>query len=147
VESPTTVILVRHADIDGPAQDASELNDAGLTRRDELRHVLGDAGIEAILVSPVVRSRQTAEAVAHHLGLTPQVVDAAHLSAGIPTVIQAIRDLAPTTAAVLVVAHSNTLGGIIEGLDGPAIDPIESSAFDHLFVYAGGVLTHLRYGA
>jgi hypothetical protein len=40
VEGARTVILVRYADIDGPAQDGSELNDAGITHRDKLRHVL-----------------------------------------------------------------------------------------------------------
>ena len=146
-EGGRTVILVRHADIDGPVQDGSELNAAGMARRDDLRRVLADAGIGAILVSPVVRSRQTAAAVAEHLGIAPRPIDDAHLSVGIPSVVAAIQDLPSAVAVVLVVAHSHTLAGIIQGLGGPFITPIESGAFDHLFVNSGGVLTHLHYGA
>jgi hypothetical protein len=43
-------------------------------------------------------------------------------------VVAAIRDLPTATAAVLVVAPSHTLGGIIRGLAGPAIVPIENGA-------------------
>lgn len=144
-EANRSVILVRHADIDGPAQDGTELNDAGIARREELRRVLGDAGIGAILTSTVVRSRQTAECIAQHLNLTPQPVVGAHQSAA--PMVAAVRGLPVSIAAVLVVGHSHTLGDIIEGLGGPPIDAIAGGAFDHLFVLAGGGLVHLRYGA
>jgi len=143
--APRTVILVRHADVDGTATDDTELNDAGVSRKEELPHVLGDAGIEEILVSPVVRSRRTAEDVAELLHITPTEITGAHLSGGEAAVAAAIQGLPPTVGVVLVVAHSHTLRPLISRLGGPAIAPIQS--FDNLFILAGSSLTHLRYGA
>jgi phosphohistidine phosphatase SixA len=145
VERPRTVILIRHADVDGVAQDQTELNDAGEVRRDELRHVLGDAGIEEILVSPVIRSHQTAQTIADHLDITPREIEGAHLTESVPSVAAAIQGLPTAMGVILVVAHSNTLGSLVTALGGPEIDPIKS--FDNLFVLSGGLLTHLRYGA
>lgn len=145
VEPSRTVILIRHADVDGIATELTDLNDAGVTRKEALPHVLGDADIEEILVSPVVRSRRTAEDIASLLHITPKEIIGAHLAGGEEAVAAAIHGLSPDVRVVLVVAHSHTLRPLIAALNGPDIDPIES--FDNLFVLSDGSLTHLHYGA
>jgi phosphohistidine phosphatase SixA len=145
-EPARTIILIRHADVDGVAQDSTELNDDGRVRRDELVHVLADAGVGAILISPVIRSRQTARSIAQALAITPQEVAGAHLSGGEAAVVAAIQDLPPTVPVVLIVAHSHTLPSIIAGLDGPPIDDVGGLEFDRLFVLNGKRLIRSRYG-
>jgi hypothetical protein len=45
----------------------------------------------------------------------------------------------------LVIGHTITLPLIIAHLGGPPIPEIQHREFEHLFVQAGGCLTHLRY--
>jgi broad specificity phosphatase PhoE len=137
---PPTTILIRHADVTPGGGSDPPLNAAGGARAQELRHVLGDAGISAIFVSQFQRTQRTAKPLAADLGLVPTVLgDAARA-------VAAIRKL-PSAAVVLVVGHTTTLPDISAGLGGPAIPAINLTDFDHLFVHARGRLTHLRYGA
>jgi hypothetical protein len=55
-----------------------------------------------------------------------------------------LSDLPESTTA-LVIGHTPTLPLIIARLGGPPIPEIQHREFDHLFVHAGGCLTHLRY--
>ena len=68
----TTVFLVRHADV--PAGTNPHLNAAGLTRASELIRVLGAIGIVAVYASEFARTRETAQPLATHLGLTVKVM-------------------------------------------------------------------------
>lgn len=145
-DSARTVILVRHADIDGDPASDPPLNAAGIARAQALRRALARTGIGEILVTPMRRTRLTAEPLAADLGLLPRTVPNAHLTAGIEGVITAIRDGPPSSIA-LVVGHSHTLPRIISALSNETISPIGASEFDRLFVLSGQRLIQLQYGA
>ena len=132
-------ILIRHADVNAGGTDP-DLNAAGQTRAQELVHVLGDAGIVAILVTSLRRSQQTAAPLAAALGIQPTVTDQ------IDDAVAAIRSR-QRGDTVLVIGHTNTVPEIIAGLGGPADVTIGPDEFDRLFVLSERRLTRLRYGA
>jgi broad specificity phosphatase PhoE len=134
-----TAILIRHADVDADGTDP-ELNAAGNARARELVHMLGDAGIVAILVTSLRRSRQTAAPLAAALSIDPIQADE------VAEVVAAIRGQ-QQDAAVLVVGHTNTVPEIIAALGGPTGVTIAADEFDRMFVLSHGHLTRLRYGA
>ena len=134
-----TVLLVRHADVAGGADDPA-LTDAGATRAQELGHVLGDAGVDAIFVTSWRRSRQTAAPIALELSVDPTELDD-------PDDVTAALRTRPPSSVALVVGHTNTVPEIIAGLGGPADVTIDHDEFDRLFVLSGTRLTRLRYGA
>ena len=130
----TTVFLVRHADV--PAGTNPHLNTAGLTRASELIRVLGAIGIVAVYASEFARTRETAQPLATHLGLTVKVMTGGDPAA----IVQDIRAHHPGQT-VLVVGHSNTVPDIISRCGGPSVPVTERTVFDRLFVMT---LTQLR---
>ena len=134
-----TAILIRHANVDADGTDP-ELNAAGQARAQELVHVLGDAGIVAILVTSLRRSQQTAAPLAAQLGIDPTVTDQ------VEDAVAAIRSR-HRGDTVLVVGHTNTVPQIVAGLGGPADVTIAADEFDRMFVLCERRLTRLRYGA
>jgi phosphohistidine phosphatase SixA len=121
------VFLVRHAEKASDAKDAL-LSEAGHKRAECLAHFLETANIRKILVTPVVRTQQTAEPLAKASGLKPTVLDADDIDA----FVNNLR--AEPNANVLVVAHSDTIPKIIEQLAGGQIPSIEGSEYDKIFV-------------
>ncbi|MEU2032605.1 SixA phosphatase family protein [Nocardia amamiensis] len=143
----TTVILLRHADIDLPPATTDEpLNAAGRARAEDLARVLGDAGVGVIYTSTFRRTQQTAAPLADHIGVAPQV------STAIPVDLAASildRDRGRT---VVVVGHSNTVPQTIAVLGANWNGTISEADFDNLFwitvpVIAGARVHHLHYGA
>jgi phosphohistidine phosphatase SixA len=134
------VVLIRHADVTSGTGTDPGLNAAGVARAEELRHVLRDTGIQAIFVSPLVRTQQTAAPLAGDLGLAPTVV------ADADAAVSGIRAL-PSSAAALVIGHTNTLPAIATTLGASSFPTIGATEFDRLFVLDRGRLTALRYGA
>ena len=138
-----TVFLVRHAEKLSTARDAI-LSPQGHKRADCLAHTLGDTGIQVIFATGLVRTQQTAKPLAKKLGLQATTVEYKDI-AGLVEKLRAIPD-----KTVLVVAHSDTLPGIIEKLGAGKVDPIKEDEFDRLFVFhhtgptSGSVVT-LRY--
>ncbi len=71
----TTVILIRHGECDGNAKDMFRgqmdfpLNERGLKQASEAGQAAKLLGIDAIYSSPLLRARQTAQAVADACGL------------------------------------------------------------------------------
>jgi broad specificity phosphatase PhoE len=137
---PPTTVLIRHADVPSEMGTNPALSADGLARAQRLRHLLGDAGIDAIFVTRLLRSRQTAEPIAADLRITPTVID------DVDALVTAIR-ARPSASRVLVVGHTNTVPGVISGLGGPPIPAIGATEFDNLFVLTREDLIHLRYGA
>jgi phosphohistidine phosphatase SixA len=121
------VFLVRHAEKASDAKDAL-LSEVGQRRAEYLAHFLKDADIRKILVTRVVRTKQTAEPLAKILGLKPTVPDADDIDA----FVKNLR--AEPNANVLVVGHSDTIPKIIEQLGGGKIASIEASEYDKMFV-------------
>ena len=124
---PSTTVLIRHADVPPGMGPNPALSADGLARAQQLRHLLGDAGIEAIFVTSLLRTQQTAEPIAADLQITPTVID------DVDALVTAIR-ARPSASRVLVVGHTNTVPGVISGLGGPAIPAIGATEFDNLFV-------------
>ena len=143
------VILVRHAEKATDAGGDPPLSAAGKARAEALAAALADAGVSAILVTPLRRTRDTAAPIAQELGLVPQeiAVDggaATHANA----VAEAVR---AQSGVVLVVGHSNTLAPIIAALGGPVLPDLCETSYAHAFVL-GGIdaeprLQRWRYGA
>jgi broad specificity phosphatase PhoE len=138
-----TVFLVRHAEKLSTARDAV-LSPQGHKRADCLARTLGDAGIQVIFATGLVRTQQTAKPLSRKLGIKATTVEYKDI-AGLVDKLRAIPD-----KTVLVVAHSDTLPGILEKLGAGKADPIKEDEFDRLFVFhhtgpnSGSVVT-LRY--
>jgi len=143
--SPTTVLLVRHADREGSADDLSE---AGDNRALELVHVMEKAGLRAIYHTEARRTQQTAGPIASALGITPTVISASDTAA----LVDDIRTH-HTGHTVLVVGHSS-VPRIIAALGGPSLPDIDDSEYDNLFIltrcrcdWPTTKLVGLQYGA
>ena len=128
-----TIFLVRHAeraDAGSAPQTDPSLSDIGRARAASLATLLKDAGITAIIVTEFKRTRETAAPLADALGIVPTVIASKDL-AGLVTKVKSIA------GNVLVVGHSNTLPGVLEGL-GLAAPAIGDTDFDNLFVLTLG---------
>lgn len=134
----TTVLLVRHADIDlPPNSDDPSLNDLGRRRAELLARTVAEAGVTAIVTSVLRRTKQTAQPLASRTQLQPVVAG--------PDLADRIR-AGSLGDVVLVVGHTNTVPPLVEELGGTP-SPIGEREFDNLFVVtvdAGGV--RLKYG-
>jgi broad specificity phosphatase PhoE len=142
---PTTVILVRHAEKNTAWLGADPpLAPAGQRRARDLAHVLGDAGISAIVVTPWLRNRQTAEPLARRLGDSLIVVD--------PVDETVQRVLEHRGETVLVVGHGDTIPRLLAALLGEAKPDSTPVRYDDLYVVSlipgqAARLTRLHYGA
>lgn len=128
----TTVVLVRHAEKAAAPTQNPPLSEAGQQRAQRLADALKSARIAAIVVTPYLRTQQTAAPLALRNGLQAQVVDAAGDTATHARAVAAAV-LAQAGGNTLVVGHSNTLPAIIEALGGPAVAPIGDDEFDRLY--------------
>jgi broad specificity phosphatase PhoE len=138
-----TVFLVRHAEKLSTARDAI-LSPQGHKRAECLAHTLGDAGIQVIFATGLVRTQQTAKPLSKKLGIKATIVEYKDILG----LVEKLRSMPDKT--VLVVAHSDTLPGILEKLGAGKVDPIKEDEFDRLFVFhytgpASGSLVTLRY--
>jgi len=132
----TTVIVVRHAEKSLDAGSDPPLTAAGRARAEALARLFGDGHdpghLDAIYVSPTVRSRMTAAPLAARLGMAPiegPERDAPRL------VSQLLREHAG--GRVLVVGHSDTVTAIVERLSGATgLPPIADDEYGTLYVVA-----------
>ena len=146
---PTTVLVVRHAEKEGPPADPADppLSVAGQTRAQELARVAGEAGVTAIFATQYQRTQQTVQPLATARGLTPIQLPANDTAGVIDQIKSNHRG-----GTVLVCAHSNSVDNIIDGLGGGAMGDLSESQFDNLFVvvirrWDWTRLVHLKYGA
>ena len=153
----TTVFLVRHAEKAAEPREDPPLLESGNTRAQELARILEPVGIKAIYTSQFLRTKQTAEPLAKHLGITAITLPI-KMNPAKPKEIseQSYKDIVekiyehPGDAA-LVVGHSNTVPEVIKMLGGDVAPVIDEKNFDDLFVvtvYAKGKakVAHLKYG-
>jgi broad specificity phosphatase PhoE len=142
----STVFVVRHAEradagmaaVSGADPDLSE---AGRARAEALKGMLKDARIARIYVTEFKRTRQTAEPLAKLLGLEPAVVPSSDTAALADRVKSAPGN-------VLVVAHSNTLPGILKALGVDETVTIADAEYDNLFLVTRGAsppMVRLRF--
>ena len=143
--SPTTYLIVRHADRLGQ-EDA--LTAAGVARARELAHVCEKAGIAGIYHTEMERSRLTAAPAAAALGIAPVVIPTNQIAALVDHI-----EAHHHGQAVLVVAHGDTVPMIVHAAGGPAIPDIPRPEYDDLFVltrcrcpWRTAKLVNLQYG-
>ena len=99
-----------------------------------------------IITTPFERTRGTAEIVAARIGAT---LIEAPVADGLEEHVRAVARLIADnpTQRILVVGHSNTLGPIIQGLDGPEIAPIAEDQYGDLYLlHVQDGLSHSHYG-
>jgi broad specificity phosphatase PhoE len=138
--APTTVILVRHAEKARMPKEDPPLNMAGQARAGRLLRLLERGDVTALYATEFQRTQQTLSPLAQKFGLEVQKVPAGDTTAMAQAALQ------HPGGVVVIAAHSNTLGAIIEALGGPAIDPIPESEYENLFVVSvfDGAATLLR---
>lgn len=150
-ESPTVVILVRHAEKAAEPADDPGLSPAGEARALALVAALRGAKVTAVITSQLRRTIESARPVAEARGVTPEVipVEKGKLDAHVAAVAAAVRRNAG--GVVLVVGHSNTIPAIIAALGGPEMPDICESLFANLYVLTltegEAVLVNSQYGA
>lgn len=145
-QTATTVLLVRHAEKAAEPGSDPPLSTEGVTRAQDLLHVIGEADVMAIFTTQYIRTQQTVQPSANHFGLSL-----------IQYNVMDVEDLVDLILAdhageiVLVAGHSNTVPQIIEELGGGIVSPIAENEYDNLFVitvfsWGGPKLVHLQYG-
>jgi broad specificity phosphatase PhoE len=151
-QASTVVIVVRHADKDTIPKADPPLTPAGVARAKALAAALADAGVQAVITTELLRSRETARPLAEAQRLTPTTVPhgldiAQHAQA----VAAAVRKLRGKT--VLVVGHGETVGPIIQALGGPPIPEVCAYEYSNLYTLVldendkAVRLIHSSYGA
>ncbi len=143
---PTTVVALRHADVDTSAGDPA-LNAAGQQRAEVLRRMLTAAGVDAIYASTYTRTQQTAAPLAVDAGLTVQVRDAGATAALAEEIRSDHRG-----RTVVVVGPSNTVPALLDELGVAPPPTIGHDEFDDLFWLSlpstgRRRLHHLHYGS
>lgn len=132
-QADRVVILVRHAEAAGEPTRDPPLTDAGRGRTAALAAAVAHTGLDAVVVTPYRRTRDTAEPLALARGLTPVVVEVAGgLDAHVTAVADTVRAQAPG-ATVLVVGHSNTVPAIVAALGGPRLPDLCHAEYAWLF--------------
>jgi len=130
----TTIIVVRHAEkVQGDGADPP-LSAAGQARAELLARMFGDARlpghIDAIYVSPALRSRLTAAPLAGRLGLTPTIAAADDPRALARGVLQEHPG-----GRVLVVGHLDTVPAVVAALSGAKnIPPIGAEEYGTMYI-------------
>jgi broad specificity phosphatase PhoE len=144
--SPTTLVLVRHADRD---QNRDALTPAGLARATDLARVAAKLAPAAIYHSDTQRARDTAAPLARELGLQPIERAAGDVDGLVADILDRWRG-----QRVVVVGHGNTLPQIVRAVGGPTLPDITHQEFDDLFVVRvcscwprRAELVQLQYGA
>lgn len=133
VHAEGVVFLVRHAEksleVEG---DAAPLLKAGVDRARTLARMLADAGIEELITTNALRSRQTGAPFAERSGLTPQVMTRDEQVA----LAARLREK-PDGKDRLIVGHTRNIPRILAALGVPGGAEIKLNAevdYDHLFV-------------
>jgi broad specificity phosphatase PhoE len=143
----TTVIRVRHAEKNiAPNNPNPDLSPAGQARAQELVRVLGNAGITAIYATQFVRTQQTVQPLATHLGLPVTQIEAAKTDQLVDQIITNNRG-----GVVFVAGHNNTVPAAISALGGGSVPIIPENEYDNLYIvtiYRSGhaKLVKLKYG-
>jgi len=129
----TLVILVRHAEKAKLPADDPDLSPAGKARAAALVAALESSGVDVVITTEFLRTRETARPLASVRHLQPIVVQssddtAAHAGA---VAAEIARHAGHT---ILVVGHSNTVPAIVTALGGPSLPEICDDRFATLFV-------------
>jgi len=138
-----TVIFTRHAEKSLTPPTDPSLTEAGQRRAELLAAMLADSGVEAIYVTELRRTQQTAAPLAERVHIKPTIVPAKDVN-------QLVNDIrSRKKGVVVVVGHSNTLPKIIAALGGPSLE-IPDDRYDNLFILTleptRSALLRIHYG-
>ena len=131
------IVVVRHAEKVDDGRDPA-LSEAGAARAAALAELLADAGIERVLSTDYIRTRETARPTAEAAGVDVELYDPADLP-GLSAMLLDAPD-----RAILVVGHSNTTPALVEALTGEPADFMPEEEYDRLYrvrVGEGGSVT------
>jgi phosphohistidine phosphatase len=128
-----TLVLLRHAKSAWPeGVDDRARPLAGRGRRDApaagrwLREHVG--GVDLVVCSPALRTRQTWQLVAAELGGTPEFrVDDRIYGAPVADLVDVVRELPPSAGTVLLVGHNPGLSELVAALGATAVELKTSS--------------------
>ncbi len=151
-QATTTILFVRHADVEVSAQgDDPALSFDGRGRAEELADFVQDidvvAGVDAIYASEFKRTQQTADAVARRLELEVSLANPYETESFMSDVLREHKG-----EIVLVVTHADTIAPLIEELHGSKNVPeIGANEYDNFYIvtipWFGKVKTlRLHYG-
>jgi broad specificity phosphatase PhoE len=124
VAQTTRIFIVRHAD----RQVTDDLNPEGIIRADELKRVLGNAGIDSIFSTDFVRTTKTVQPIAGQLHL-PII----KYSTNTELLNRILKNSKGKT--LLVAGHSNTVPELVQQCGcTPPFPVIPDTQFDNLFL-------------
>ena len=133
VAADRIVFIVRHAEKANATDQDPPLSEAGTARALALAIALRDANITDVLVTPRIRTRDTAAPLVEARQLTAHVVPFGASTPEHATAVAAAVRKAKGNA-VLVVGHSNTVNQIIAALGGPRMPELCDAQYANLFV-------------
>lgn len=135
-ESPTVVIVVRHAEKGAGDPQDPPLSEEGQKRAARLADLAAHAGVSVIYTTQFKRTRDTAQPLADRLKLTPQTITITGANiAGHPAALAEEIKTKHKGQTVLVVGHSNTAPRIAGALSGQTIPDLnDATEFDAVFV-------------
>lgn len=143
----TTYYLVRHAEKACDDCATCGLSNEGTTRAQQLASYLSNKGIDTILASQCLRTRNTAQPLANALGKSVSIYQTTQLTSFINQ-LKAFND----HRQILIVGHSNQVPVMIDSLADQQVT-ISETDYDNLFIikkraYFGGKvsLKKLTYG-
>lgn len=114
------LFVVRHAEAaPGEPDDLRPLTDAGRAAARALGDALGPSGVEAVISSPLLRARETAQAIAHAAGVEPRSDERLAPGAHATHVVEAVSGLGETVVAV---GHQPDCSQIVLELAGEVVD-------------------------
>lgn len=129
LQTPGTVIVVRHAEKAAVPGDDPPLSEAGRRRAEHLAALFAAANVDAIYASGYRRAIETATPLASRLSLPVQTYDA-HDSAGLAASLARRH----RGQAVLVVGHSNTVPEIVHALSGHEVGELAEDRYGDVFI-------------
>jgi broad specificity phosphatase PhoE len=130
----TTVIVIRHAEKAAVGEPDPPLSDAGEARAALLARMLGETHgpgrLDAIYISPALRSRMTAAPLAARLGITPIVVPADDPQGLVHRVLRE-----NSGKRVMLIGHVNTVPDMVAALSGRSdIARLDEKEFGTMYV-------------
>lgn len=147
-ETPTTVVVVRHAEKAVDQGDDPHLTDAGEQRAVLLADLLRTLPLGGLYTSEFHRTRETLVPLSERSGVEISTVPARETA----STLTAERLLADHPGQLVVIAsHSNLAPGIVEALTGEEAPEIGEATYDELFVVtlhadAPAHFLRLKYG-
>ena len=124
----TIVYLVRNAEKANLIDKDAALSDAGRQRAAALASAMKDTPLDAVYVTQIKRTSETAADLVAAKKLMPTVVPVgADVAAHAAAVAKAVMEL--RGKSVLVVGHSNTISAVVAALGGPKLPDVCDSAY------------------